>query len=217
MAILKKGVIPLPPAIAIISFGSLKSRIIVAAGSGGIDSYLGDYGYAGALNGSNSIMTYNFVSGNHLDSPLFAGGATQTKGGQCKSNDDNCIPGRFGVSTGKKSTDHGSFGGGGYYSGASYETPDHMGNGGGGSSFISGYPGCDAINKSSTGFDNIIHTGQSRHFSGHVFYDMTMKSGNDTKYTSNGKVIITILSMMFTPVKIIRIKIPTIFLTFFIS
>ena len=155
-----------------------------------------------------------FFFASEINPPAIAGGGTQTSGGQCLSNDTDCVPGKFGVSIGKENgQDFGGFGGGGYYSGASYHW---MGNGGGGSSFISGYPGCNAINQSSTDFNNIIHTGQSTHFSGYVFSDMSMKSGNETKYTFSGKAIITIISPTITSIKIISIKLP-IFLPFIIS
>ena len=158
-----------------------------------------------------ATITYNDYYASEIIPPKFAGGGTQTEGGKCFSNDASCVPGNFGVSVGKKNgIDFGGFGGGGYYSGASYHG---MGNGGGGSSFISGYPGCNAISESSTDFNNIIHTGQNTHFSGYVFFDMSMKSGNVTKYTSSGKAIITIISSMITSIKIIRIKLP-IFLPF---
>ena len=53
------------------------------------------------------------------------------------------------------SNDAGGFGGSGYYSGATFFP---MGNGGGGSSFISGYKGCDAIDINSTDFEMEILT-----------------------------------------------------------
>lgn len=46
----------------------------------------------------------------------------------------------------------------------------------GGSGYISGYEGCDAISKESTE-DNIIHTGNSIHYSGKVFTNGILKAG----------------------------------------
>jgi hypothetical protein len=65
-----------------------------------------------------------------------------------------------------------SGGGGGYYAGCDSE---HAG-GSGGSSFISGHSGCDAITESSTE-NAIVHTGQPNHYSGLVFTDTEMIDG----------------------------------------
>ncbi len=60
-------------------------------------------------------------------------------------------------------------GGGGYYGGKGGQTSNVGGRGG--SSFISGYVGCNAVNASGS------HTGQPVHFSGLKFYNTTMKAG----------------------------------------
>ena len=197
------------------SFDSLKSRIMVAGGSGSIDSCDGQYGYGGTLKGEDAVSTYNFYFDEEYPDPLIAYGGTQTKGGQCKGK--RCIEGRFGNSIGKSgSSDHGGFGGGGYYSGASF---DFMGNGGGGSSFISGYKGCDAIDPESNDYDSIKHTGQSIHYSGLMFFDSEMISGSKTNYTGLGKVIITILNpcltclYQYTP----KVYLSILFFTFYLS
>ena len=79
-----------------------------------------------------------------------------------------------------------SGGGGGYYGGGH---GNHPGNswpgGGGGSSFISGLYGCDAISESSIE-GNIIHTGQSKHYSGKVFYNGMMIAGDASMPTHAG-------------------------------
>ena len=49
-------------------------------------------------------------------------------------------------------------------------------SGAGGSSFISGYNGCDAISESSTS-SNIVHTNQPNHYSGKVFTSGVMIDG----------------------------------------
>lgn len=49
-------------------------------------------------------------------------------------------------------------------------------SGAGGSSFISGYSGCDAVSSSSTE-NNIIYTGQPNHYSGKVFTNGVMIDG----------------------------------------
>lgn len=53
---------------------------------------------------------------------------------------------------------------------------------GGGSSFISGHEGCDAIKEESTE-NNIIHTGQSIHYSGLYFTNTLMIDGEGYRWT----------------------------------
>ena len=184
------------------SFDSLKSRIMVAGGSGASDTCDGKFGHGGTLQGEYSTATFNKYFQTTYDPPLEAYGGTQTKGGQC--NAENCVEGRFGNAVAKPgSTDVGGFGGGGYYSGASF---DDIGNGAGGSSFISGYKGCDAIDPASSGYDSIIHTGQSIHYSGLIFFDSEMKSGSETQYNQHGKIIITILNQELTCVHRINLR-----------
>ena len=72
-----------------------------------------------------------------------------------------------------------SGGGSGYYGGA---PGDHSG-GAGGSSFISGHNGCDAVAESSTS-TNIIHTGQSIHYSNYKFTNTTMIDGEGYSWTT---------------------------------
>ncbi len=75
---------------------------------------------------------------------------------------------------------------------------------GGGSSFISGYEGCDAIDESSSE-THIIHTGKPNHYSGKIFTNSQMidgassmpnPRGNGTIFGNegNGYVRITFLS-----------------------
>ena len=68
----------------------------------------------------------------------------------------------------------------GYYGGAggSHLSGSCAAGGGGGSSFISGHNGCDAISGESTE-TNIVHTGQSVHYSGYKFSNTVMKAGNE--------------------------------------
>ena len=140
-------------------FASLKSRIMVAAGGGGT-SWRDGLGYGG-----------------DLTSPAtdYSASATQTKGNA------------FGVGQNgvyKYSNKTTAGGGGGYYGG--YATPSSAGvtNGSGGSSFISGYDGSDAITEESTS-SNIIHTGQSIHYSGLKFDYGLMVRGNGTVKDGN--------------------------------
>ena len=170
------------------SFDGLKARIMVAAGGGGARShgsypnYSGDGGAAGGLTGYNGIpkssTCYNY-----------GGGATQIKGGtpiKCASEgrvwDTSSI---FGIGwhsvvtnlTIASATNSG--GGGGYYGGG---LANH-GPAGGGSSFISGHDGCDAIAESSTS-SSIVHTGQPNHYTGIIFTNTTMIDGAGYNWTN---------------------------------
>ena len=51
------------------------------------------------------------------------------------------------------------------------------------SSFISGHNGCDAISETSVE-SNIIHTGQSVHYSGYKFVDTIMIDGRGYRWTT---------------------------------
>ena len=134
-------------------FKSLKSRIMVAgAGGGGI--YVGSGGAGGGLIGYSGIGFNSTVK--------YSIGI----GGSQKS------------SYFAKSLRATTIGGGGYYAG----NPGYGANAGGGSSFISGHNGCDAIKEESTE-DNIIHTGQSIHYSGLYFTNTVMIDGEGYKWT----------------------------------
>ena len=148
---------------------SLISRIMVAAGGGGAE-WSGSFGgNGGGLTGGESISYVGHCPG-----------ATQTNGSECVSvGQYSSKKGEFG-SAGKPEPitmsieDYGGFGGGGYYGGTSYQ---YAFAGSGGSSFISGHKGCDAV-KDQT--EPIEHTGQPNHYSGIVFSDTKMISGNET-------------------------------------
>ena len=159
-------------------FDSLKSRIMVAAGGGGHEH--------GAPGG-----TINGINGGHhsVVSDSYSGrGATQTSGGIANSNGGTV--GSFGQG-GNGTTYYdghlGGSGGGGYYGGSGARW--HAG-GGSGSSFISGYEGCNAISEESTA-DNIIHTGQSIHYSGLSFTDSEMIAGNSEMPTHDESGVMT--------------------------
>jgi hypothetical protein len=145
---------------------SLRSRIMVAAGGGGStvleeDIRLGRPG--GALTAQGAT-------------PYTVGG-TQTTGGGFGVGAD-------GWTETNAAENYGGFGGGGggYYGGAFGQIfADPFGAGGaGGSSFISGYTGCNAINATGT------HTGQPNHYSGFVFINMQMLAGNTSIPSTTG-------------------------------
>ena len=155
---------------------SLLSRIMVAAGGGGAEwaSYGGN---GGTLEGGSSISSKIWNVTVPYDEKCK--GATQTSGSVCpayKSGSTNFSPstGEFG-SAGyvENSDDYGGFGGGGYYGGSSYP---YSFAGSGGSSFISGYKNCSAVKNKLP----IEHTGIPYHYSGNIFFDTEMISGNET-------------------------------------
>ena len=157
-------------------FESLKSRILVAGGGGGSEwlrSFAGDAG----LNGT----TGNYTSSDDTSFDSFCTGGTQTSGGTGSKNPkfDNYIyktfNGTFGTAgDGLAAYDLGGIGCGGYYGGASFQ---YAGAGGGGSSFVSGHYGCDAIHESSSSKENIVHTHQSVHYSRLMFHNTMISDG----------------------------------------
>ena len=158
-------------------FSSLKSRLMVAAGSGGINmrERYNSYGNGGGL--------YSEDGGYFGNEKYKATGATQTSPGS--------VNGKFGIGGyaiyGGDNCDinDGGGGGGGYYGGGGSSTGNNVyqaSTGAGGSSFISGHNGCDAIKEESTE-NNIIHTGQSIHYSGLYFTNTLMIDGDGYRWT----------------------------------
>lgn len=175
------------------NFESLKSRIMVAAGGGGANFRNQGYGEGnggsgGTIEGINGEEALTEGSYHRLDydNGYFIGlGGKQTIGGdriQYKLDGStmqytDTISGSFGGNFSTAQSGAGS----GYYAGGS----SSHGGAGGGSSFISGYDGCDAIAEESTS-DNIIHTGQSIHYSGYKFDNAVMYAGNESMPTHDG-------------------------------
>ena len=150
------------------NFNSLKSRIMVAAGGGGVVSAYDIPGYAGGLSSNDSQHAFH-------SERFIAKGATQTSGY------------KFGEGASADRTS----GGGGYYGGNTTSIWENSSRyseycaSSGGSSFISGHAGCNAISESSTS-SNIIHTGQPNHYSGYVFTNTIMKAGNESMPSPTG-------------------------------
>ena len=142
-------------------FSSLKSRIMVAAGGGGcIAPSLP--GFGGSLTSKTADGAYPYESDPYDYGKV--NGVTQISG--------------YSFGTGQSGRRAG--GGGGYYGGYAENCA-----GSGGSSFISGYPGCNAISESSTS-TNIIHTGSPNHYSGYVFTNMQMIAGDSSMPSPSG-------------------------------
>ena len=141
------------------NFESLKSRIMVAAGGGGATNLTAG-GAGGGLEG---------LTNRKRSQP-----GTQISGYQFGIGQD-------GYGTGKSNGVAGS--GGGYYGGTTSDYSDNAEAGAGGSSYVSGYEGCNAISKDSTS-ENIIHTGQSIHYSNKKFINGIILDGKNSKLSS---------------------------------
>ncbi len=182
------------------SFNSLKTRIIVASGGGGACTYFANEegGNAGGLTGFSGIENVG-------DDGDDATGGEQSQGG-LHGTGDHMYPETTRANFGFTEYNYVTTGGGGngYYAGGNGNHGNGtVGSGAGGSSFISGYPGCNAISESSTS-TNIIHSGSPNHYSGYVFSNMQMIPGNslmpspsggtETGHTGNGYARITFIS-----------------------
>jgi len=126
---------------------------IMVAGAGGSASGSVNGAAAGGLNGYSAGTA----------------GGTQTTFGSTQY-----VQSSFGIANG------GCTGGNGYYPGAGATCASGAG---GGSSFISGHEGCNAISESSTS-SKITHTNQANHYSGYIFIDTLMIDGKGYKWTT---------------------------------
>ena len=177
------------------NFNSLKSRIMVAAGGGGAnfrnqgfgEGNGGDGGSLIGINGYEALGEGSYFRIDYDAGYQIGSGATQKSGGYAivhylngtiGEEKSNAHLGFFGYAT---QIGNQTGGGSGYYGGGS----NGHGGAGGGSSFISGYDGCDAIAEISTE-NNIIHTGQSVHYSGYKFNNTMMYAGNEEMPTHDG-------------------------------
>ena len=176
------------------NFESLKSRIMVAGGSGSYSQTSG--GTAGGLIGYQSDLTYG-SDGTPNTPPSYGG--TQTAGGESTYSSLFKGQGGFGgFGYGGNGYHYASGGGGGYYGGAGGTRHSSDSSGGGGSSFISGHNGCVAIKEESTS-DLIVHkedtTGTtctdgttditcSYHYSGHIFKNTKIIDGAGYSWTT---------------------------------
>jgi hypothetical protein len=157
------------------SFESLKSRIMVAAGSGAYECCPG--GSGGDLEGIDGKGCSNEKCSK----------ATYDKYGVGAKQNQTVQSGRFGISYNLTNSLNANQGGNGYYSGGS--SGDAGAGSGGGSSFISGHKGCDAINEESTEY-NIIHSGSPYHYSNVFFYNTVIKNGDEKFLDPKGKAVI---------------------------
>ncbi len=147
------------------STSSLRSRIMVAGGGGGAGTN-STPSAAGGLNGYNCKTAGGTViyGASQVAGYAFGWGCT---GRNC-SNAYLC------------GAEGNGGGGGGYYGGRAFTGQGQYtdAGGAGGSSFISGHNGCDAINSSGS------HTGQSIHYSGFYFTNTMMIDGAGYQWTT---------------------------------
>ena len=173
---------------------ALISRIIIAAGGGGAAStdvagkdtvdYRG--GHGGTLNSS----VYNKITygASQIGYQLWNGSRPLSLGFY-----DNEFRNISGGSIGG--------GGGGYFGGSRYteeeciETKiDICAGGPGGSSYISGYSGCNSV---SINNEELVHTNSSIHQSKIIFFNSEMIDGSEIKHSGSGKIKITFLQPLF--------------------
>ena len=143
---------------------ALMSRIIVAAGGGGAESNNRSIeqrgGYGGILEGKSNHKYNN--------------GGTQTTGNFGFGGEGYSFSYNLGGSIGGS--------GSGYFGGYIINTTgfENMAleyGGAGGSSFVSGCDGCNAVEYNEN--DEIINSNQQNHYSGFVFKNIIMKSGDE--------------------------------------
>ena len=158
------------------NFNSLKSRIMVAAAGGGGETTVDAKTLGGPGAGLSGGASYK--TGQSLAS--YGTLSSQTGGYQ------------FGVGQNGVyiSNNHPRGGGGGGYYGGVVPKDNELGGfyaspGFGGSSFISGHSGCNAVKESSTS-SSITHTGQPNHYSGYVFTNTVMKAGDESMPSPTG-------------------------------
>ena len=194
------------------SFEGYASRIIVAGGggSGSEDTKyksFGRAGNAGGINGSSASYEIDERYDGKLEFISLAEGATQIngrEGGECFYN-IACVE----INT-NGSFFHGGVGvyyagGGGYFGGGGgIDGYNIIGYGAGGSSFVSGYKDCLAIDTFQSTEESISMKSNSFHDSNFVFKDIIFLSGSDvgvptldgsteTGHTGNGMIRISLI------------------------
>ena len=146
---------------------SQNSRIMVAAGGGGASDIYGGLPGGGLINSKTSEANFNRVN--------FTA-SNQTSGYQFGIGQNGIMV---------RSNYPVAGGGGGYYGGISNDNgTDYANIGAGGSSFISGYAGVNAI----TSVSNRAHNNNTLHYSNKYFVDTEIKPNINS---GNGKVKIT--------------------------
>lgn len=158
----------------------LKSRIMVAGAGGGGYYYSSSNCISGGAGGGLTAYDGGRSYYSATDLLIVATGGNQTTGGSGGiGTNSNGSSGGFGYGGDAKNSTCLSGGGSGYYGGGSSGVNNNVaGSGAGGSSFISGHNGCNAINSSGT------HTNQSIHYSNYSFTDTVMIDGEGYSWTT---------------------------------
>ena len=170
-----------------LNLSSLRTRIMVAAGGGGCgrgpsDDYSLYGGYGGGLIGGTGGTT----SAQWMENVNANTGAGQTSTGNCSARPQSSCPdeyGSFGYAnqTAVGDVGYGGGAGGGWYGGVK----GHGRGGSGGSSFISGHTGCNAINPS-TGAHLGASTTMTINNVNYRFTNTVMKAGNEVMPSPSG-------------------------------
>ena len=169
------------------NFASLKSRIMVAGGGGG-GGYRVHYGGCGGNTTGGQAWYQESGQSKVVITDINPG--SQTSGYKFGQGQD-------GRNNPTKTNYTSAGGGGGYYGGQAHQnSPGAATNSGypapGGSSFISGYTGCNAIKQdaASDAGGSSYHTGSPNHYSGLVFTSGNMINGDNSmpKYSGSGNM-----------------------------
>ncbi len=174
----------------------LNSRIMVAGAGAGHGYYSANDtcapGVGGGLTGYNATGNYNNSTATDYGHGV---GGSQVSGGNATNNTINGVTyttkGSFGNASGIGANIYGYTGGGsGYYAGSASM---HVEDGGGGSSYLSGYLGCLAINGNSTSDPRALKDGCtstsrtfecSKHYSDLYFNDAVMIDGKGCNWST---------------------------------
>lgn len=166
---------------------SLRSRIMVASGGGGVGRNVRNTNHGGILFSemNNSFVTV-YVGSDGGPATQISSGAGGAVASDQSAKGNNGVAGSFGIGGGGVYgyCDGSGGGGGGYYGGASGGSAGNGagGNGSGGSSFISGFGGVNAINSTGT------HNYQTLHYSNNYFTNGKMQKLTTNR--TNGKATI---------------------------
>jgi hypothetical protein len=179
----------------------LVSRIIVAGAGGGGTSWHtgGNGGNGGIFTGEDGKITMSSPTYS-ISSSIGASESKSGDGGRCLTHSSSCLSnyhghnGGFGFGGDANYAGYGGGGGSGYFGGGGGAVTGPMvGSGAGGSSYVSGYSGFHTF-KLEKG--QLKDTLSEKHSSGLVFYNVDFKSGSETKYIGDGKVIIARVTLI---------------------
>ena len=180
------------------STSGLLSRIIVSGGGGGSENYYNGIngGFGGSYYGENGIKVIQ-PGGTPGEISVPTGGTPISGGigGRCLTLDSGAecpisYSGTYGIfGYGGNATDHyhGGGGGGGYFGGGGGAVSNYVvSSGAGGSSYVSGHPGCQSF--ATDPDDPLSMQIGSTHYSGLSFSDIIFKDGNETFMSPHGSL-----------------------------